>query len=120
MKGMFLHVAIETAAPEFTGHVWTDKDGETSATVRFDLYTDIRFDSAEAARQMAAACLAAAAAIEAHIEQLCRKCKTRTAASDGPYCRACADMCHEALEFDHLCMICATPEEARAHGWEVQ
>jgi hypothetical protein len=93
MKGMFLHVAVEADAPEFTGHVWTDKDGETSATVRFDLYTDIRFDSAGAARKMAAECQRAADAIEAHIEQLCRKCKTRPAASDDPYCRTCADMC---------------------------
>jgi hypothetical protein len=35
------------------------------------------------------------------------------------FCPDCLDMCHEALEFDHCCMICASPEEARALGWPV-
>jgi hypothetical protein len=54
-------------------------------------------------------------------KQLCRKCKTRpvTLGAYAPdFCDDCIGMCHEALEFDHLCMICASPEEAREHGWE--
>jgi hypothetical protein len=56
---------------------------------------------------------------------LCIKCKTnRVPLPHAPgmsayFCPACLDMCHEALEFDHCCMICATPEEARALGWPV-
>jgi hypothetical protein len=54
---------------------------------------------------------------------LCIKCKTnRVPLPHAPgmsayFCPACLDMCHEALEFDHCCMICATPEEARRAGW---
>jgi hypothetical protein len=56
---------------------------------------------------------------------LCIKCKTnRVPLPHAPgmsayFCPACLDMCHEALEFDHCCMICASPEEARALGWPV-
>lgn len=59
---------------------------------------------------------------ELEYEQLptCIKCKARPVTSGGyDFCDDCIDICHEALEFDHLCMVCATPEESRAHGWEV-
>jgi hypothetical protein len=53
---------------------------------------------------------------------LCIKCRTnRVPLPHAPgmsayFCPDCLDMCHEALEFDHCCMICASPEEARALG----
>lgn len=35
------------------------------------------------------------------------------------FCDACVDRCHENSEFDHICQVCATPDEARARGWAV-
>jgi len=32
------------------------------------------------------------------------------------YCDACLDRCHEATDFAHICIICATPEERAALG----
>ena len=58
----------------------------------------------------------------------CGKCKTAPAAKPGEtrpdgqpsmnalFCARCLDMCHEALEFDHCCIICATPQERAALG----
>jgi len=46
----------------------------------------------------------------------CAKCHAEPRAPGGPYGAKCLDMCHEALEFDHVCMICATPEERKALG----
>lgn len=51
----------------------------------------------------------------------CLKCRERTARGEGhyapPFCGRCVDMCHEALEFDHCCVICAAPDEARYYGF---
>ena len=49
----------------------------------------------------------------------CAKCHAEPRSPGGPYGAKCLDMCHEALEFDHVCMICATPEEAKALGFRV-
>jgi hypothetical protein len=49
----------------------------------------------------------------------CAKCHAEPRAPGGPYGAKCLDMCHEATEFDHVCMICATPEEAKALGFPV-
>lgn len=62
---------------------------------------------------------------------LCGQCKTAPVYKpdaiwpDGKpgltalYCYGCIDRCHEATDFAHICQICASPEEARARGWEV-
>lgn len=48
----------------------------------------------------------------------CLKCRQNPARDAAvPFCARCLDICHEALEFDHCCVICAGPEEARQHGW---
>jgi len=47
----------------------------------------------------------------------CAKCHAEPRAPGGPYGAKCLDMCLEALEFDHCCMICATPEERKALGY---
>lgn len=60
--------------------------------------------------------------LSAEPAEACAKCHSaprkpgRTSQGPWQYCERCLDMCHEALEFDHCCMICATPEEARALG----
>lgn len=40
-------------------------------------------------------------------------------ADGGGFCAACIDRCHEATEFDHICQVCASPDEARTRGWAV-
>ena len=52
-------------------------------------------------------------------ETRCAKCHAEPCKDGSPFGERCLDMCHEALEFDHCCMICATPEEARALGFRV-
>ncbi len=52
-------------------------------------------------------------------EARCAKCHAEPCKDGSPFCARCLDICHEALEFDHCCMICATPEEARALGFRV-
>lgn len=70
-------------------------------------------------------------AIEAAIASLaCGRCgnpvakpgETRPSGNpslDAQFCEPCQDRCHEATEFDHICQVCATPDEARARGWAV-
>lgn len=62
---------------------------------------------------------------------LCGRCKAAPVHKPGAvradgrprdtalYCWACIDRCHEATDFAHICVICASPEEARMHGWTV-
>jgi hypothetical protein len=53
-------------------------------------------------------------------EPTCAKCHRHPPVTAGygagVFCVGCIDMCYEALEFDHVCIICAPPEEARALG----
>jgi hypothetical protein len=49
--------------------------------------------------------------------ELCAKCARASRKPGWSYCTGCLDMCHEASEFDHCCMICAAPEEAAALGY---
>lgn len=51
---------------------------------------------------------------------LCGRCKLRFDPADthfdgrgryldSAFCRHCVNRCHEASEFDHTCVVCATP-----------
>jgi len=58
----------------------------------------------------------------------CGKCETAPAARPGEtrpdgqpsmnalFCARCLDRCHEATDFAHVCIICASPEERAALG----
>lgn len=56
---------------------------------------------------------------ERQAAKACAKCHAEPVKDGSPFGERCLDMCHEATEFDHCCMICATPEEARALGFPV-
>jgi len=65
----YLSAHADITDPRFTGHVWRDADGTVNATVDIALKTAAHsiwlcFDDPAQARALAAACAAAAEAIE--------------------------------------------------------
>ena len=60
----YVHMMPRITSPEF-GHVWAGSDGSPYATVRAGDHLTLTFGSCQAARDLAAACLAAAEAMEA-------------------------------------------------------
>jgi hypothetical protein len=115
-----VHISSKITEARY-GHAWRDdKHNTIHATVSCG-DTLIVLNDAATARQVAAECVKAADAMDAlrPPEPSCAKCHAEPCKDGQQFGARCLDRCHEALEFDHCCMICATPEEARALGFPV-
>jgi hypothetical protein len=119
--GMWNHMAYPEKVPAAGEHdAEAIKAGHGAITVideiirglhelRGHLVTELRADEDERAKRVDAMVAGAR----------CAKCRAEPCKPGSPFGQRCLDMCHEALEFDHCCMICATPEEARALGFRI-
>lgn len=104
-------------------HVWTADDGVICGVARLGAVS-ITFEDPQQVRDVIAYLAGLAGEMDAEItrhaaEYACAKCHAEPVMDGQRFGGRCLDMCHEALEFDHCCMICATPEEAKALGFPV-